>query len=60
MRKIQARIHSLNGNFDECIIVEQKSDNNIIVEYKGKQCTAIYNPFAGCYYVDDIYGTIDI
>ena len=35
-----------------------KGDNDIIVEYDGKKCTAIYNIFAG-YYVDDIYGVIE-
>ena len=58
MRKIQARIHSLNGQFDEVTIVSEKSDNDIIVDYNGVRCTAIYNVFAGCYYVDDVYGIV--
>lgn len=58
MRKIQARIHSLDGQFDEVTIVSEKSDNDIIVDYNGVRCTAIYNIFAGCYYVDDIYGIV--
>ena len=58
MRKIQARIHSLNGQFDEVTIVSEKSDNDIIVDYNGVRCTAIYNIFAGCYYVDDVYGIV--
>lgn len=58
MRKIQARIHSLGGQFAECTIVSEKSDNYVIVEYRGVRCAAIYNPFAGCYYVDDVYGII--
>ena len=58
MRKIQARIHSLDGQFDEVTIVSEKSDNDIIVDYNGVRCTAIYNVFAGCYYVDDIYGIV--
>ena len=58
MRKIQARIHSLDGQFDEGTIVSEKSDNDIIVDYNGVRCTAIYNIFAGCYYVDDIYGIV--
>ena len=58
MRKIQARIHSLDGQFDEVTIVSEKSDNDIIVDYNGVRCTAIYNVFVGCYYVDDIYGIV--
>lgn len=58
MRKIQARIHSLGGQFAEVTIISEKSDNDVIVDYKGVRCTAIYNIFAGCYYVDDIYGIV--
>ena len=58
MRKIQARIHSLDGQFDEVTIISEKSDNDIIVDYNGVRCTAIYNVFVGCYYVDDIYGIV--
>ena len=56
MRKIQARIHSLDGQFDEVTIVSEKSDNDVIVDYNGVRCTAIYNVFVGCYYVDYVYG----
>lgn len=58
MRKIQARIHSLGGQFAEATILQYNGDSDIIVEYNGKKCTAIYNPFVCCYYVDDIYGII--
>lgn len=58
MRKIQARIHSLGGQFAEVTIISEKSDNDVIVDYKGIRCTAIYNPFVNCYYVDDIYGIV--
>lgn len=58
MRKIQARIHSLGGQFAEVTIISEKSDNDIIVDYNGVRCTAIYNVFAGCYYVDDVYGIV--
>lgn len=58
MRKIQARILSLDGQFDEVTIISEKSDNDIIVDYNGVRCTAIYNVFVGCYYVDDVYGIV--
>ena len=55
MRKIQARIHSLGGQFAEVTIISENGCNDVIVDYKGIRCTAIYNPFVCCYYVDDIY-----
>ena len=58
MRKIQARIHSLGGSFDEVTIISENGCNDVIVDYKGIHCKAIYNPFVDCYYVDDIYGII--
>lgn len=58
MRKIQARINSLGGQFAEVTIVSERSCNDVIVEYRGIRCTAIYNPFVGCYYVDDVYGIV--
>lgn len=57
MSKVQAHINSLDGKFAEVTILQYNGDNDIIVEYNGKKCTAIYNIFAG-YYVDDIYGAI--
>ena len=30
-----------------------------MAEYNGIKCTAIYNCFSGCYYVDDLYGVIE-
>ena len=57
MNKVQAHIYSLDGKFAEVTILQYNGDNDIIVEYNGTKCTAIYNIFAG-YYVDDIYGVI--
>lgn len=57
-RKVTAHIHSLNGKLAEVTILQYNGDSDIIVEYNGKKCTAIYNIFAG-YYVDDIYGVIN-
>ena len=54
----QMHIHSLNGALAEATIVEKIGDNNYIAEYNGVRCTAIFNPFAGRFYVDDKYGVI--
>ena len=50
---------------------KEKGAQNVWIAYKrigenlylalvdGKFCTAIFNPFVGCYYVDDIYGIVE-
>ena len=53
----KAMIHSLNAQ-DEAKTLHEKNNNDVIAEYNGKRCTAVYNPFVGLYYVDDIYGVL--
>lgn len=55
--KTKAMVHSLN-DLDEVTIISEDGPNNVVAEYKGKRCTAIFNPFSGFYYVDDVYGVI--
>lgn len=55
--KVKAMIHSQN-DIRECEIVNKVGDNQYIAEYRGIRCTAIFNPFTGLYYVDDIYGIV--
>ena len=52
------RIHSLGGEIHEATIVEKVGDNKYIADYNGVKCSAIFNPFVGEFYVDDIYGII--
>ena len=40
-------------------IIERTDNNHCLARYDGKLCTAIFNPFSGYYYVDDIYGLIE-
>lgn len=54
----KAHIHSLQGQMDTVTIIQHKDNNHVISEYKGNQYTAVFNPFVGAYYVDDIYGLI--
>lgn len=60
--KVQAYIHSLKDMehdrsvLGEAEIIRKIGDNLYLAEYNGVQCTAIYNPFMGRYYVDDVYG----
>ena len=46
--KCECHIHSL----------KRTGDNQYIAQYGDVKCTAIYNPFAGTYYVDDKYGVL--
>ena len=62
MTEVYAHIHSLEGKKDKVTILE-KVDNArqpyYVVDYNGKKCTAIFNPFVCEYYADDIYGVIE-
>jgi hypothetical protein len=57
MFKIKAMVHSLKAQ-DEVAILHENGCNDVIAEYKGRRFTAIFNPFAGLYYVDDVYGVL--
>jgi hypothetical protein len=55
----KACIHSLDGRLDDVVIFEHVNNNHVIAWYKGHRCTAVFNPFVGRYYVDDVYGVLD-
>ena len=57
MFKTKAQVHSLKAQ-DEVTVLHEKGCNDVIAEYKGKRYTAIYNPFVGLFYVDDLYGEL--
>lgn len=60
--KTMARIHSLNCEYDEITVLDEKMDGQqkkYIVDYRGVKCTAILNPFTGAYYADDKFGRIE-
>lgn len=57
MFKTKAQVHSLQAQA-EVTILHEKSNNDVIAEYNGKRCTAIYNVFNGLFYVDDLYGVL--
>ena len=59
--KTQAHIHSLNGAMNEITVLDKKEDGKqtiYIVDYRGAKCSAVFNPFDGTYYADDIYGIV--
>jgi len=51
-------IHSLGGKPANATIVRKIGDNQYEAQYNGVRCTAIFNPFSGYYYVDDVYGIL--
>jgi hypothetical protein len=59
---VNANIHSKKGTGEPTAtvtIINHTDNNNVIAEYNGQKCTAVYNSFVGMYYVDDVYGRID-
>ena len=57
-QETEAVIHSLHGKLDTVIILSHEDNNHCLAEYKRDVCTAVWNPFSGYYYVDDIYGKV--
>ena len=56
--KTQAHIHSLDGQMDEIIVLEELGNNSYLADYRGVKCYAIFNHFNCTYYADDIYGIV--
>jgi hypothetical protein len=57
MFKAKAIVHTLHAQ-DEVTILHERNSNDVVAEYKGIRCTAIFNPFVGLFYVDDLYGVL--
>lgn len=60
--EVEAYIHSLKDHENnrhvlrKAEIIRKIADNLYLAKYNGVFCTAIFNPFAGRYFVDDVYG----
>jgi len=60
--KVTAYIQSLKDEahnrhvLDEAEIIKRIEDNLYLAEYHGVRCTAIFNPFAGAFFVEDVTG----
>ncbi len=60
--KTMAYIHSLKDTvhdrhvLGEAEIIKNIGNNLYLAEYNGVRCTAIFNPFVGRYFIDDVYG----
>ncbi len=57
MFQTKAMVHSLQA-LAEVTIISEDGPNNVVAEYQGKRCTAVFNVFSGLYSVDDVYGII--
>lgn len=55
--KVTALIYSSNQTA-EVTVTEMIGNNKYLVNYRGVLCAAMFNPFAGMYYVDDVNGRI--
>ena len=56
--KVIAMVHSKEQR-EEVDLLKKIGDNNYLVKTNdGVKCTAIFNPFVGIYYADDLYGVI--
>ena len=55
--KTEAMVHSINA-VKEVEIIEKRADNDYLAKVGDVVCTAIFNPFVGLYYVDDVYGVV--
>jgi len=42
----------------EATILKRLGDNDYLAEVGGVKCHAIFNPFVGRYFVDDVYGIV--
>lgn len=64
--RVKAYIHSLKDKEHDCHVLGDAEiircigDNRYLAEVNGIQCTAIFNCFTGGYYVDDVYGIVDV
>lgn len=59
--KVIAMVHS-KGTQEEVELLERRDFPNgghyLVQTNDGVKCTAIFNPFVGLYYADDLYGIV--
>lgn len=61
--KVTAMVHSKKQR-EEVEILEKRysgwdGTEYIVLTKDGVKCTAIFNPFVGIYYADDLYGRVE-
>ncbi len=55
---LQNRLYQETGKSVAVEILADLGGNQFYARYNGQVCTAIYNFFTGCFYVDDLYGIV--
>ena len=55
--KAEGMVHSI-GKGKEIEVLEKRGDNDYLAKVDDVVRTAIFNPFVGLYYVDDVYGVV--
>jgi hypothetical protein len=56
--KCECCIHSPDGGLAEATILKRIGDNQYLAQYGDVKCHAIFNPFSGRYYLNDLYGVV--
>jgi len=63
LRSLQEQTDPRSGDFGhrtaEANIISHEDNNNVVAEVQGVRCRAIFNPFVGQYFVDDVDGRIE-
>lgn len=55
---VRAVVHSVE-DVQDVELLKKTGDNQYLVKTtSGVTCTAIFNPFVGLYYADDLYGVV--
>lgn len=62
METCKCYIHSLQKDgkhvLGEATILKRLGNNDYLANYNGVKCHAIFNPYVGRYFVDDVYGIV--
>ena len=63
LRSLQERTDPRSGDFGhrmaEVTNISHEDNNNVVAEVQGVRCRAIFNPYVGQYFVDDVDGRIE-
>ena len=58
LKVIGTRLQDEKHVMGEVEKIERINGNEYVATYEGKRYSAIYNPFVGAYFVDDVYGEL--
>lgn len=55
---VRAVVHSTETVQDVTMLSKRGDNDYLVMTSSGVICTAIFNPFVGLYYADDLYGVV--